>query len=206
MATKTYSDGLKTLCVTTIPKPGTYRSAAEVRAAKAAFHAAFGAWGFAASVGKAEAFWRKQPAAPDPEPLTLAWYRDQILTAIAYLRSVVALKASAKPVTTANLEYWILTAMELGRLTEEAGWRFNLGDDARLGRKTRAKKRSASGKATTARRGKADAQRRIVLAKAADYRREHPDHRDRTIAAILARTTGVAYGTVRGYLGPKKTA
>ena len=159
-------------------------SAAEMRAA---WTAAFGAWGFEGSIEKADAYWQQQPAAADPEPLTLAWHRARIVQKIADVRAIVALRKSPDPLPHGLLEYWIVQAMDLGQLTEAAAWRFNLPDDARLGMRVREQWRALRKAAAVARRRAKAGRDADLMADVQARRRDHPtDSRAKEARALLA--------------------
>jgi hypothetical protein len=183
---ESFTDGISTIERTVLLRRRRM-SRADQREAQRVMRTTWGKWGFEHRVKAAEAFWRSVSADPTAKPLTLAWYRERILSAIPYLRSVVALGASAESVTTVNLEYWILTAMELGRLTEEAVVRFNLGDSIRRDRKNIARLHTGSpvGLAKI-RQQKADRQTALRAA-VRDVDRRLPEQSRRWVAAWLHR-------------------
>jgi hypothetical protein len=143
----------------------------------------WGAWGFEHTIGACERYWQTVPADPKAKPLSLAWYRTRILSDIAFLRRIVALRDSSEPLPHTNLEFWLLSAMQLGRLTEEAVWRFRLGDDARLGKDVRVQRRQFQAAGARQRRETTAARDAAFVADVIAYRRAHP-HASRTTEAI----------------------
>lgn len=114
-----------------------------------------GCGGFFWMVAALEKQWLQYaPAAgAEPEPLSRGWYAKQILSSVARLRAIVAQG------TTSNPEAWIILALRLGRLSEEAKWRFNLGGDIREGKKSHTRRRKAgqtTGPKTTAKAARND--------------------------------------------------
>ena len=138
---------------------------------------------FEGAIGPAEHYWRGVPADPKAKPLSKPWYRARILREADRLRKVLASPETER--LHPNLEFWIVTAINLGARLEEAQWRFGIGPSARLGRRIRQKNRENAKKGVRAR---ADAKRRDdegLIAAVRTYHREHSDHSRRTMAKNL---------------------
>lgn len=183
--------------------PGRGSRPAEIRRA---LHEMFGrGWGYEYAIAAAERYWRTVPADPAAPPLSRAWYARTILTDLAWLRRVLA-DARQTGLAAPHVEAVVVAALTLGSTLKDAEWRFTLGDEVRLGRRSRENLRGAS-RAAAEQRADAAAERRArILEAVAAYRREHPDHSDRTIARNLARRLVESESTIRRALRPQKTA
>lgn len=164
-------------------------SAEEQAATRELFHPS-ASDGFEFGVRKAEEYWTAQPAATGrPEPLSAPWYRKEILREISAVRKIVALKTlpNSEPLNKADLEHWIVRAIELGALLTDADWRFSHGPNIRTGRKVRAKNKKASERGVKARAARKRDRAHALAARVSEYRLKHPNARRREIAANLVK-------------------
>jgi hypothetical protein len=201
---ESFTDGLSTIeRITLLTRR---MSAAEQRESQAVMTALWGKWGFEHSIGACEHYWQNVPADPDAKPLSLAWYREKILRDISYVRRIVALRESPAPLQHQHLEAWILAAMQLGRLTEEAVWKLRLGDDARLGLKIRAKNTAAAKRRGADLHADAAPERAKILDAIRRYRRLQPDDSAREVARSLAKRLARSESTIRRLIAQDKLA
>ena len=110
---------------------------------------------FEGTIGPAEHYWQGVPTEQKAKPLLKPWYKARILREIKWLRTVLVSPETGK--LHPDLEFWIVTAINLGASLEEAQWRFGVGSEARLGRRIRQKNRENARKGV---RVRADAKRR----------------------------------------------
>ena len=207
--TRSFSDGISEVTHTTFElRPGRgkhagqkYLSQAEMEQLKAHLKESMRGATYEGAIGGAERYWRSQPEpVAEPDPLTKGWYRNRILRDIEWVRRIVALRTGAEPLNKDNLENWVVEALNLGSLVEEAKWRFGAGDTIRLGAKVRSGGRKG-GKTTGKARSEAAASLNIRIASEAEaYRNKHPKlatHSTRALALHLSRKLGIPFNTIR---------
>ena len=163
---------------------------------------------FDAVIEPIETYWSARPKAEGtPGPLSEPWYRSEILRQIEWVRKIVAPRDSPEATDAARLAYWIVAAMTLGRLIEEADWRCGHGDTIRTGRKVRLGGRRG-GQTTGQARGEAASPRDKRIAEAAEkYRARYPDvisHPTRAMVLHLSQTLRRPSNTIRGRLAKLK--
>jgi hypothetical protein len=200
---ESFTDGLSTV-ERVVVEVKRRMSVADQRKAQRAITELWRAWGFEHTIGACERYWQTVPADANATPLSLAWYRETILQDIAMVRRIVALRESPDPLPHKNLEFWIVSAMRLGRLTEEAAWRLGLGEEARLGLKTRAKNRAAAKRRGSDIHDAAAAEHQHIIAAIRRYRQLDPEASARKVAAALAARhpdqRGWSDSTIRGII------
>jgi len=214
--TRRFSDGISEATYTTFElRRGRgkhagqkYLSRAEVEQLKAHLQEWTRGATYEGAIGGAEKHWRSQPEpVAEPDPLTKGWYRNRILREIEWVRRIVALRAGAEPLNMDNLESWIVDALNLGALVEEAKWRFEAGDTIRLGAKVRSGGKKG-GKTTGKARSEKAASLNIRIASEAEaYRKKHPKlatHSTRALALHLSRKLGIPFNTTRRRLAGLK--
>ena len=192
---KKFDDGISTgESLEVVITGGRTLSAEEQAAMRELFHPS-ASDGFEYGVGAAEAYWSAQPEATGRlEPLSVPWYRKQILREISAVRKIVALKTlpNSEPLNKADLEHWIVRAFELGALLTDADWRFSHGPNIRTGRKARDDQRYRTERGVEARKAAARESDLTLLADVREYRRNHPNTSRRSMAAYFLRTSGCA--------------
>ncbi len=121
--------------------------------------------------------WQAEPQTHNPAPMSKAAYRSDILGRIKFLRRFVQKNAAD------NLESIIVLAIELGRLIEDARWRFSRGDDVRKGQRARTAQRLATQVAAQEKRHDLS----VFDAEVALQRKNHPTESAGQIAEALWR-------------------
>ena len=202
----TYDDGITKKTYATVElRPGRgkhkdkrYLPLGEAEQFSAMLKETFGAWGYEFAIEGAERYWRAQPSVEGtPEPLTRAWYREKILHEIDWVRKIVALRDTPENLNKVNLESWMLSAMNLGALLEDAVWRFGQGDHIRLGHRIRVKNRASGLKGVDVRRENSAQSDRRLDAAVRECKEKHPDWKRRAIAANLVGKFGRPFDSER---------
>jgi hypothetical protein len=152
-----------------------------------------GAGGFEWTVREVEAHWRAwlPSAGVAVKPLSRAAYARDIIAHIERLRSAIARDPS--------LEAWVLAAMDVGKMTEDAKWRFNRGDHVRQRVKIIATNRASSRKPRP--RGNSASDQEIEetarrLRRTTPYAR-NSEQSTRWLAGKIAKALRIPFGTVR---------
>ena len=138
---------------------------------------------FEGAIGEVEAYWRAVTPDATAKPLSKTWYRARILREVESLR-----KALDSPDTGRlhpNLEYWVVSAINLGVRAEEAEWRFGFGGLARRWLNNREKNVKSAQIGVRTKADTKERQDRLLLAAINGQRQRRPNHSVRTVAQNL---------------------
>jgi hypothetical protein len=127
----------------------------------------------AGALDHVEQYWRTVPTEAQPKPLSKGWYAKEILRRVDWVRGAATDPSGVLRDDTPPLEFWLVVALNLGALVEEANWKFHLGEVAKVGVRARRQRQEASQSAVRERKAAATRTNETLRSLVTRYRLQH---------------------------------